>query len=513
MFGHAFCPFTAFAKENPNRAFPVGPGAIDTEILELGWPVGQPWFISYIIEVSLGGNCDEPWMIDGSISNDIPASGGSATISASLYDWQDDEYECWCDWSAIGGVIEQMAITGGDIGRRDYELEINTAPGIPVGQYPIIIGSLDVLPVYKIIKATISEQPEPINITNDDIENKLNFTSKTVSAYGNEVYVVWSEYSDISESTEIYFNECIDGTWGEKLLLFASVNPGDIYQYPSIAVNESTGDLHAITEGMTGGSQGIAYRKRVGKLWGDLQALIEDPFGMDVQLDVENDGKVHIAFHGADGPFFCIKHLLDPGTGIFNPAETLMMGMSPMDAFYAPAMDHDNLGNFHMTATTGFGGANGIAYKLWDGSSWSATGMVLNDNESMWQDISVAPNRKATMVYVKDDSNLWMKQFDGMWEIPEHQVTSDAQMYGIPNLDSDSLGNMHLAYSGETDGDRDIYYTVMDEATEIWTTPVNLSDNSSESENPGLFVGPDDTVHIVWQDNGDGDYDVYYLAL
>jgi len=59
----------------------------------------------------------------------------------------------------------------------------------------------------------------------------------------------------------------------------------------------------------------------------------------------------------------------------------------------------------------------------------------------------------------------------------------------------------------------DIYYTVMDEATEVWTTPVNLSDNLSASENPGLFVGPDDTVHIVWQDNGDGDFDVFYIAL
>ncbi len=513
LFGHTFCPFTAFGKEFANRAFPMGPGGIDTETLELGWPVGQPWFISYIIEVSLGGNCDEPWMIEGEVSNDIPASGGSAIVSASVYDWQDDEHECWCDWSSLGNGNERMTKIGGDTGRRDYEREITTGPGIPPGQYPIVLSSADVLQVYNIIMATVYEQSEPINLTNDDIDNRLNFTSKTVSAFGKEVYVVWSEDTTSDTFTEIYFKKSVDGSWDDKFLLFPNVDDDDFYSSPSIAVNEITGDIHALTQGYTNAAGGLAYRKHVGETWSELQVLINDPFGYDAQLDVENNGKVHVAFHGANGPFFCIKHLLDPGTGTFNPAEILMIGMSPMDVFYNPAMDHDSEGCFHMTATTGFGGANGVAYKFWNGYNWSSTGMVLNDEASMWQDISVAPNRKATMVYVKDDSNLWMMQWEGYWEASEHQVTTDAQMYGIPNLDSDSFGNMHLAYSGETDGDRDIYYTVMDEETEVWTTPVNLSDNISASENPGLYVGSDDTVHIVWQDNGDGDFDVFYIAL
>lgn len=513
MFGYQFCPFTAFAKEYPNHAFPVGPGVTDTEILELGWPLGASPSVYYIIEVSLGGNCDEPWMIEGSISNDIPSEGGSAIVSASVYDWQDDANHCWCDWSILGGSNEEMALVGEDVGRRDFELEIVTTLGIPEGEYALIIESSDALPVYDIVIATVYAPSEPINLTNDDIDNRLNFTSKTVSAYDDEVFVVWSEDTTGDTFTEIYFSEKVGGAWSEKFLLFPNIDDDDFYNMPSIAVNEVTGDLHTITQGYNNGTSGIAYRKRIGKSWRDIQVLIDDPFAYDAQLDVENDGKVHVAFHGANGPFFCIKHLLDPGTGTFNPAEILMIGASPMDIFYNPAMDHDSEGCFHMTATTGFGGDNGIAYKFWNGYNWSSTGMVLNDNESMWQDISVAPDRKATMVYVKDDSNLWMKQWAGFWEIGENQVTTDAQMYGIPNIDSDSLGNMHLAYSGETDGDRDIYYTVMDEDTEVWSTPVNLSDNTSASENPGLFVGPDDTVHIVWQDNADGDIDVYYIAL
>ena len=82
-----------------------------------------------------------------------------------------------------------------------------------------------------------------------------------------------------------------DGVWSEKFLLFTEDGEDDMYQNPSIAVNESTGDLHVITEGMTDGTTGIAYRKRIGKLWNDPQVIIEDSFSMDVQLDVVLDGQ------------------------------------------------------------------------------------------------------------------------------------------------------------------------------------------------------------------------------
>jgi hypothetical protein len=106
-----------------------------------------------------------------------------------------------------------------------------------------------------------------------------------------------------------------------------------------------------------------------------------------------------------------------------------------------------------------------------------------------------------------------MKTWSGSWESGEHRVTSGADVFGVPNSDCDSLGNVHLAYCGQSDGDRDIYYTVHNEASGEWSAPINLTDNTSDSQDPSLFVGPDDSVHIVWDDNVDGNYGVYYLSL
>jgi hypothetical protein len=44
----------------------------------------------------------------------------------------------------------------------------------------------------------------------------------------------------------------------------------------------------------------------------------------------------------------------------------------------------------------------------------------------------------------------------------------------------------------------------------VWTQPVNISINSSESVAAHLGVDSDDGVHVVWMDNEPGNFDIYY---
>lgn len=89
--GAEFNPFHYFAKEYPNHAFPVGPGGIDDEIMVLNWPAGQPAFVTYVIECSLGGNAQEPISIhDFNTDGDITSAGGGMIVSCAIDDWQDN---------------------------------------------------------------------------------------------------------------------------------------------------------------------------------------------------------------------------------------------------------------------------------------------------------------------------------------------------------------------------------------------------------------------------------------
>lgn len=89
--GSDYNPFHYFAKEYGNQAFPIGPGAIETEELVLYWPAGAQWYVTYAIECSLGGNAAEPIKISEiSQVGDITPAGGGKIITCNIDDWQDD---------------------------------------------------------------------------------------------------------------------------------------------------------------------------------------------------------------------------------------------------------------------------------------------------------------------------------------------------------------------------------------------------------------------------------------
>lgn len=518
LFGNPICPFTAFGKEYTRRAFPVGPGGVDTEILELYWPMGNSIYVGYLIEVSLGGNCDEPYKIEPSVSNTVPATGGQTTISAHVSVWQDESTQCWCDLTNIGGSNVQMALTGSGSGYRDYEYLVDVLPGMDAGEYPVLITAKEFTPnevhLYNYAVVEVTPSFAPVKLTNDDINNYLNFTSKTIATYDDHVYVVFSEDANQDGSQEIGMKEFNGSSWGPKTLVSPLSSPGQLWRDPSIAINQSNGDLHVLYEGMVSEFMSLGYRKRIGTTWNPHVHLFTGSFCLDSQIDVKSNGEVHIVFQDSTGPFFCIYWIHDPGTGTFDtPFIMAMDSYSPMNPYYAPAIDHDINGLVHIPFTTGFNGANSIGYRRWENGIWTDVTFVLSDYQSMWQDITVAPDNKATMMYRKLDDQLWMVQWDGTWNLNEMPVTSGMHIQGIPNCDSDSQGNIHLAFIDDAGGDYDVFYTVMDHVSLVWSTPVNLSENPSKSQKQSLVVDENDNVHIIWQDNADGDEDIYYVKM
>jgi len=84
-------PFIYFAKEYDHHKFPVGPGAVDDEILELYYPGGAQPYVTYRIECCLGGNADEPYKMDSfAASGSITPAGGAKVFTVTIYDWQND---------------------------------------------------------------------------------------------------------------------------------------------------------------------------------------------------------------------------------------------------------------------------------------------------------------------------------------------------------------------------------------------------------------------------------------
>ncbi len=131
-------PFSAFTPTDPNRAFPVGPGGMDTVTMFLDFPPGTPSAVNYAITASLPDMTAEPYEISEMAQNGtLTTTGGSAIISCLVYDHQND----------ISGVyMNAIPFTGSPVqllfNDPLWEVEISNTQGAAEGTYNQLIMAL-----------------------------------------------------------------------------------------------------------------------------------------------------------------------------------------------------------------------------------------------------------------------------------------------------------------------------------------------------------------------------------
>lgn len=86
----------------------------------------------------------------------------------------------------------------------------------------------------------------------------------------------------------------------------------------------------------------------------------------------------------------------------------------------------------------------------------------------------------------------------------------------MPTLAVDSADVLHLIWEDNRTGDFDVYYSNSTDGGATWLPDLKVTTMTSPSawHRPGdylaMAVGPDDTVHIAWTDGRDGDWNIYY---
>ena len=157
-------PFTAFAKENPNRAFPVGPSGIDSETLFLDFPPGAPSAVNYAITVHVPGQTPEPYEIsEMAQTGTLTVTGGSATISCKVDDHQGNISGVYMDARPFTGSPVQLLFND-----PKWEVEISNTVGAPEGIYNQLIMALSPNPqnisTYNYVEVTVDSDVQWKNI-------------------------------------------------------------------------------------------------------------------------------------------------------------------------------------------------------------------------------------------------------------------------------------------------------------------------------------------------------------
>lgn len=78
---------------------------------------------------------------------------------------------------------------------------------------------------------------------------------------------------------------------------------------------------------------------------------------------------------------------------------------------------------------------------------------------------------------------------------------------------TDAFGNVHILWQDDRDGNDEIYYTKLDNSGNTLVDDIRLTDNSALSSWPIFVIDNAGNIHAIWRDLRDGLAEVYYTKL
>ena len=147
--------------------------------------------------------------------------------------------------------------------------------------------------------------------------------------------------------------------------------------------------------------------------------------------------------------------------------------------------------------------------------------ITIDPANSYLPDLRLDSSGNINIVWVDErDGNgeLFYKKLapDGGVLISDKQITfttsakSHHTMLDGPKIDIDSSNRIHIVWEDNRDGNWEIYYKVIDTSGNTIVSDKRLTSEIHDSLYPDITVGTDNYIRIVWQDNRYGQWDYFY---
>ncbi|MBI4344669.1 MAG: hypothetical protein HY555_03680 [Euryarchaeota archaeon] len=188
------------------------------------------------------------------------------------------------------------------------------------------------------------------------------------------------------------------------------------------------------------------------------------------------------------------------------------------DTFYenwGPAAAVDPLSNAHIAWSDLRNGTYAIYYSKLD-----LNGRVLVNASKVSGGGGQSTNPLDMALDSKENIYItWVDDRDGNWEVyyaklgpsgavlmGDTRLTNDSAASWKPRIAVGSDDSLHIAWEDERDGNKELYYKRLDSNGTIMVDETRLTYNLATSQNPDIAVDSTGVVHIVWEQ----DREIYY---
>jgi hypothetical protein len=390
--------------------------------------------------------------------------------------------------------------------------------GYPLGQSRFLSGKKFILLIlvfiihYSLfINHCKSQWGSDIRLTNNSGNSRTSYNNAwCVASNGNIVHAAW--YDDRDGNNEIYYKRSSDGgiNWGEdtRLTFYPSVS-----WYPCISLSGST--VHIVWDDQRDGNREIYYKRSTdnGITWeSDVRLTNDTAVSRYVSMSVSGL-EVHIVWEEYRDGNAEIYYKLSTDGGVSWGTDTRLT-YDPANSRYPSIAFSGSV--VHVSWEEYRDGTySEIYYKRStnEGVTWGTDKRLTNDPS-----LSLVPSIAASgsNVYVG-----WCDFRDGNYEVyfkystdaginwgVDTRLTNYTGLSGSPSISISGLV-VHLVWYDQRDGNAEIYYKRSTNGGVTWELDTRLTNDPGTSWYTSVSV-TGSVVHVLWCDNRDGNYEIYY---
>ncbi len=254
--------------------------------------------------------------------------------------------------------------------------------------------------------------------------------------------------------------------------------------------------------------------------WGEDIRVTFDPAGSyRPSLAIDSNNNVHIAWRDYRNGNFEIYY-----TKLDNNGNTLVedtrLTFAPYSS-YRPSLGIDSNNNVHITWEDERDGNWEIYYTKLDNNGNTLvddTRLTFNSTHSFWPSIAIDSNNNVHITWYdgrdgNDEIYYTKLGNNGNTLVDDTRLTFDSRFSRVPTIAIDSNNNVHITWHDWRDGNYEIYYTKLDNDGNTLVDDRRLTFDGAFSTAPSIAIDSNNNVHITWEDERDGNEEIYYTKL
>jgi len=348
-------------------------------------------------------------------------------------------------------------------------------------------------------------QSLPVNVSKSAVTSIL--PTMAIGVDGT-IHIAWWEVRGEGVMVIVYSSSRDGANWSRPY----DVSDGRLSSmFPSIAVDPK-GVVHLVWMQKQDQGFDVLYSSLSEGSWSPPENISNsEGISQRPKIVTDSKGKTHVLWYDNRRGSFVLYHSWRTGEKWHRPKNAGLVEWFITDDpefGLAAGLAVDSNDNLHVVWTDIYDGKQDVFHSSWNGTVWEKPKNISLKGKSPREHfICTEASGNSHVSWVDEDVVWYTHSEDKTWAIPR-EMNDKVKANLLPSLFSDQSGGMHLAWSGEFSGNKQLLYRHFDGKS--WSNLSRLTDARGQPFGVSILGTSPGKLHVAWVNAVDGIDQIFY---